>query len=83
MPKEFPNYYKRQKSEINDPTIGIFLHSYTDKTKEFVSKRIHLISKRLVQCFDCGGGYRIHRCDKMAQNYTHTHNVNFLVLILY
>lgn len=32
----------------------------------------NLCGDRIVLSVDCGGGYRITRCDKMAENYTHT-----------
>ena len=58
MPKEFPNY-KRQKSDVTDPIIGI--SPYNDKTTEFTNKRNYLISGVIrVLYLDCGGGYRIH-----------------------
>lgn len=33
------NYYRRPKSEITDPIIGIFPLNYTDKTTEFMNRR--------------------------------------------
>ena len=63
------------KSEITDPIIGIFLLSYTDKTTKFTNKEesFNLWGNRRGLHLDCGGGYRIHMCDKMAKTYTKTH----------
>jgi hypothetical protein len=39
MTKKFLKY-KRQKSKITDPVIGIFLLSYNDRTIELMKRKI-------------------------------------------